>query len=169
MRFYQPLSQLALSETPQVLAEINRCVRVNVRSKVAIQWLLGVLAHTTATQIRNKAALALGDLRIQEAVPVIVRLLSAEATVNNRGSLLFALLSLDYCDYLSAIAPFLNSSEYELVEYALQLLEQLPQRLKARQTRDAIEHLKQAAVGSKNTEYLNQGIILLKAATYPKL
>jgi HEAT repeat protein len=144
-------------------------VGANVKSKATIQWLLGLLDSTDDTQIRNQAAYALADLRVEAAVPILVRLLSSEVAANHRGPLLFALLPLNYHNYLGAIAPYLDSEEYELVEYALQLLEQLPPRLKARQTRDAIKRLEQLAVSSANTEYVNQGIFLLKAATYPKL
>jgi HEAT repeat protein len=168
MRFPQLRSSSTVEETPQVLAKIRRYAGANVRKKAAIHWLLGQLAQTSDGHVRNQAALALGALRIQEAVPVIVHLLSADATVNNRGSLLFALLSLNYRAYLSAIAPHLGSEGYEVMEMALQLLEQLPRRLKPRQTREAIRLLEQVVLTPLNTPYVQQGLQLLKEVTHPK-
>lgn len=168
MRLSQLPSFSAGVETLHLLATIRQFVSLNVRSKAAIHWLLTLLAQTRDGHVRNQAALALGDLQIQEAVPLIVRLLSADETTTNRGSLLFALLSLDYREYVSAIAPHLGSDVYEVMEMALQLLEQLPRRLKARQTREAIRQLEQVVPTLLNTPYVKQGLRLLKEVTYPK-
>ncbi|RZK28587.1 MAG: hypothetical protein EOO63_10935 [Hymenobacter sp.] len=169
MRFHQSPSSSALNDKQQVLAEIRWCVSANVKSKATIRWLLTILVQTTDGHIRNQAALALGDLRIQEAVPVIIHLLATEATATNRGSLLFALLSLNYCAHLNAIASQLGSNVYEVLEMTIQLLEQLPRRLKARQTREAIRQLEQLATNAVNTRYVTQGLRLLKEVTYPKV
>ena len=168
MKSRLPSESIALTEKSQVLLEISRCVRVNVKRKASIQWLLKVLAQTDDAQIRNDAALALGDLRVQTAAPIIARLLSDEAPANNRGSLLYALQFLDYQNYLDEIAFQLRSDVYEVMEMALQLLEQLPPRLKESQTRSAISQLKHILIVSSSTvhaNYVNQGLKLLQTFT----
>lgn len=168
MRSRFPSESIALTEKSQVLLEISRCVGVRVKRKASIQWLLNVLVQTDDAQIRNNAALALGDLRVQAAVPIIVRLLSIEATANNRGSLLYALQFLNYQNHLNEIACQLNSNVYEVVEMALHLLEQLPPRLKESRTRSAISQLKHLLIFSSGTvhaDYVNEGLKLLQAAT----
>jgi hypothetical protein len=165
-----PIESIPLTDTAQVLRGIRRCVKTNVKRKAAIKWLLDLLAQTEDSQIRNQAALALGDLRIQAAVPVIINLLCIEATRHNRGSLLYALQSLNYQGFLVEIACQLASDEYEVLEMALQLLEQLPPQLKARQTCAAISLLQQlaeAASGTHRANYVNQGLRLLQAFARP--
>jgi HEAT repeat protein len=162
-------SASAVDETPPVLATIRRYVSTNVKSKVAIHWLLRVVAHTTDRHIRNQAALALGDPHVQAAVPVLVHLLSTDATAPDRGSLLFALLSLNYRNHLGALASHLGSQEAEVLELVLHLVEQLPRRLKARQTKEAIRQLEQLVTTPSNTPYAQQALRLLKDVTYPKL
>lgn len=165
MHSRQITSLTALSDKSQVLAGIRWCVSANVKRKASIEWLLSVLAHTTDAQVRNRAALALADLRVQAAVPIIIDLLSAERTVNHRGSLLYALQSLDYLDYLDEISSHLGSNVYEVVEMALQLLEQLPRRVKIRRTRNAIKRLEELASSPTNTtyeKYINHGLMVLR-------
>jgi HEAT repeat protein len=162
-------SASAVNETPHVPATIRRYVSTNVKSKAAIRWLLHVVAHTTDRPIRNQAALALGDLHVQAAVPVIVQLLSTDATSPHRGSLLFVLSSLDYRNHLGALASQLGSQEAEVLELVLHLVEQLPRRLKARQTKEAIRQLEQMVTTPSNTPYVQQALRLLKDVTYPKL
>ncbi len=165
-----PIESITVTDKSQVLRGISRCVKTNVKRKAAIHWLLDVLAQTEDSQIRSQAALALGDLRIQAAVPVIIKLLCIEATRHNRGSLLYALQSLNYQNFLGEIACQLASDEYEVLEMALQLLEQLPPQLKARQTRVAISQLQQlaeTASGTHRANYINQGLRLLQAFTRP--
>jgi hypothetical protein len=162
-------SASTVDETSHVLATIRRYVSANVKSKAAIHWLLRVVAQTTDRHVRNQAALALADLHIHAAVPVIVHLLSTDATAPHRGSLFFALLSLDYRNYLGALAPHFGSEEEEVLELVLQLVEQLPRRLKARQTREAIRQLEQVVPTPGNTPYVKQALLLLKGVTHPKM
>lgn len=155
----------ALSEKSQVLAAISWCEGAKVKRKTALNWLLSVVANTPDTKVRNRAALALGKLQVHAAVPIIIGLLSADKTASNRGSLLYALQSLNYLDYLDDIAAQLGSEVYEVREMALQLVEQLPRRLKVRQTQNAIKRLEQLALEPTNTvrdKYVSHGLLLLK-------
>ena len=155
----------ALREKSQVLAAIRWCEQVKVKRKPALEWLLSVVAHTPDAEVRNRAALALGKLRVQAAVPIIIGLLSTEKTTSDRGSLLYALQSLNYLDYLDDIAAQLDSGVYEVMEMALQLLEQLPRRLTVRQTQKAMKRLEQLALEETNTvrdNYVSHGLLLLK-------
>jgi hypothetical protein len=169
MRAPQFPSASAVDETPHVLATIRHYVSANVKSKAAIHWLLWVVAQTNDRHVHKQAALALGDLHVHAAVPIIVHLLATDATAPEQGSLLFALLSLDYRNYLGALAPHFGSEEEEVVELVLQLVEQLPRRLKARQTGEAIRQLEQLVPTPRNTPYVQQALLLLKEVTYPKM
>ena len=158
----------AVTDTPRVEATIRWCVAARVQRPAARRWLLEVLARTLDARVRNQAALALGDLREQAAVPVLVGLLTAEATAGSRGSLLFALRELDYRDHLAALADQFGSEVYEVLELALQLFEQLPRRLRRQQTRPALArlvHWAQAVTNPDRAPYARQALYLLQATT----
>ena len=156
----------SVTDTPQVEAVIRWCVAARVKRSAAVRWLLNVLSHTQDGRVRNQAALAVGDLRVQAAVPVLVGLLSAEATARNRGSLLYALQDLDYRDHLVSLADQFGSEVYEVLEMALQLFEQLPRQLKRRQTSPALArlaHWAQAVTHPERAPYPRQALLLLQA------
>ncbi len=81
------------------------------------------IAETTGSpRIRNAAALALADLRIQGADQILIRLLESGATRNARGTLLFALEELGARVPLPLIVRLLLEENYEGREQALDLL-----------------------------------------------
>ena len=119
--------------------------------------------------MRNQAALALADLRMQAAVPVLVDLLSAEATARSRGSLLYALQALDYRDHLAALVNHFGSDVFEVLEMTLCLFERLPPRLRPRQTRPALQrlaHWEQAVTHSDRAPYVRQALRLVQAVAH---
>jgi HEAT repeats len=166
MRLSVPPPLPPVPDTPRVTAAIRWCVAAQVKRPAAVRWLLGVLAHTEDARVRNQAALALSDLGVQAAVPILVGLLSAEVTARSRGSLLYALQELDYRDHLAALAEQFGSEVYEVLEMALQLFEQLPRRVSQRQMRPALErlaHWAQTVTDPDRAPYPRQALRLLQA------
>jgi hypothetical protein len=159
----------SVTDTSQVLSTIQWCVGAHVRRPATRHWLLDVLARTNDARVRNQAALALADLRVQAAVPVLVDLLSAEATVRSRGSLLYALQDLDYRDHLAVLADQFGSDVFEVLELTLQLFEQLPRRLRPRQTGPTLQRLAywvQAITHPDRAPYVQQALRLVQAVAH---
>jgi hypothetical protein len=158
-----------ITDTARVLATIQWCVGAHVQRPATLYWLLDVLVRTTDALVRNQAALALADLRVQAAVPVLVDLLSAEATGRNRGSLLYALQELDYRDHLAVLADQFGSDVFEVLELTLQLFEHLPRRLRPRQTGPTLQRLAywvEAVTHPDRTPYVQQALRLVQAVAH---
>ena len=81
------------------------------------------IAEATASpRIRNAAALAMADLRVQGADQTLIRLLERGETKNSRGTLLYALEEMGAKVPLPLIVRILIEENYEGREQALDLL-----------------------------------------------
>jgi hypothetical protein len=108
----------------QTIVRIEQIVTADDRT--AVSYLLEILKTTPDVQVRNEAAIALMDWQVAESVPVLLALLDATETKGNRGTLIYALSAFDCLPFLSKIAYQLCTGDYEEMEMALSIFENLP-------------------------------------------
>ncbi|MFC4775900.1 HEAT repeat domain-containing protein [Paenibacillus sp. GCM10023252] len=92
-------------------------------------YLLELLVTTDNHLVRNQVAIALSDLRCQEAVKPIVNLLKSPNTLGYRGTLLYALEPLDYTDQIGLLLDFIITGNFEVSRTAFLLLEQVKDKI----------------------------------------
>jgi HEAT repeat protein len=105
----------------KTVAAIERRVRLgaDVGQRRAI---LRLAEATSSAKVRNAAALAMADLRIDGAGQVLLRLLGRDDTSGHRGTLLYALEELGEKVPLPMLSHLLLDGRYECREQALDLL-----------------------------------------------
>jgi hypothetical protein len=86
------------------------------------QMILRLAETTSSPRIRNAAAIAMADLRIEGARQLLVRLLARDDTKGHRGTLLYALEELGDKIPLPLLVTLLLEGNYETREQALDLL-----------------------------------------------
>ncbi len=92
--------------------------------KEAIPLLLKLLSEDRRIRVRDGAALALRELRANQAVPELIRLIRHPANKQTRGTLVYALQTLDwYREHAVYVATLLTVENYEVRQMALQALE----------------------------------------------
>src|SRR5712691_8592419 len=84
--------------------------------------IIEIAEATASPRIRNAAALAMADLRVQGADQTLIRLLERGETKNSRGTLLYALEEMGAKVPLPLIVRILIEENYEGREQALDLL-----------------------------------------------
>jgi hypothetical protein len=84
--------------------------------------IIEIAEATASPRIRNAAALAMADLRVQGAEQALIRLLGRGETKNSRGTLLYALEEMGAEVPLSLMVRILIEENYEGREQALDLL-----------------------------------------------
>lgn len=89
----------------------------NVQTK-----LLEILYKTNSRGIRNALALLLTDIKNEDAFDVIVALLTDNRTINNRGTLLYALYNYNCSTLLPLLIDFVINGNFEESNGALNLI-----------------------------------------------
>jgi hypothetical protein len=84
--------------------------------------LVKLARSTRSAAIRNAAALALADLRVEGARDVLIALLKRPSTRNHRGTLLHAIEELDTDVPLLLLVDIIAKDGYEAREQALDLI-----------------------------------------------
>lgn len=92
------------------------------REGTAASRLLEVLRASGDASVRNAVALALSDLKEPRAFEAIVDLVKDERTLNNRGTLLYALGAYDCSPILPLLVEFVIEGNFEVSRQALALI-----------------------------------------------
>lgn len=78
-----------------------------------IVWLLDFIKKTDCANHRNTVAIALADLKCEQAVPIIIKLVKSYSHTNSYASLLYALSLMDCEEYLKDIYSLIYHGNYE--------------------------------------------------------
>jgi len=107
--------------------------------------MLQELAETNHPRLRNELALALSDLREEQAVDVIVDLIQQRKTLGNRGTLLYALEPLDYARHKQVLIDQLIGGNYEVSAQCYELLENIKAKFSESERKDLRTELNEKA------------------------
>ncbi|MFS1514401.1 HEAT repeat domain-containing protein [Chengkuizengella sp. SCS-71B] len=108
--------------------------------------LIENLKQTDSNILRNAIAIALGDIGSNKSVEPIMNLLADPKTKGSRGTLLYALRSLDYSAHTIEITKLLLNNSIEISNESFLLLEKiskdLPVEIKKECKKIISDHLK---------------------------
>lgn len=111
----------------------------------ATPFLIKELEKTDNHILRDAIALALSDIGCEEAVKVIISLLSNSKTKGHRGTLLAALEPFNYLPYINILADFLYEDSFEVSRQSLILIEEvikdIPKEIKEKYISDINDKL----------------------------
>ncbi len=109
----------------------NIYIDMGIYAVIAFKWckatkiLVILLQITSYPAIRNATALALADLRYQNALPLIIFLISNPKTENYRGTLVHTLQYFDCSNILSFLVDLVIDGNFEVSYEAFQAIEQI--------------------------------------------
>jgi hypothetical protein len=89
----------------------------------AVPILIDLLESTKDGTVRNAAAAGLRKLRDSRAVPYILEQLKADYTTGNRGTLMYALETLDITENIVEVVKVMCNDNYEVVHMGLRVIE----------------------------------------------
>lgn len=98
-------------------------------NRAATDELLALLESVQNGGVRNSIAIALSDWQEERAVPILLDLLRSNSTLNNRGTLIYALQAYDCLPFLSQITRQVCEGNFEVKENAIQIFIDLPDRI----------------------------------------
>lgn len=101
-----------------IIADIGRN-----KYKEAIPSLIKHFQSTNNSILRNEIAMALSDIGCAEAVEPIINMIMSKETIKNKGTLLYALESLEYSSHVELLVDLLNDDSFEVSRQALILIE----------------------------------------------
>ena len=81
-----------------------------------------ILKQTSSHRVRNAAAIALADMRAQNAKNILIEMLTRSETKGSRGTLLYALEELRATVPLSILVDIVINDPYEASEEAVGLI-----------------------------------------------
>lgn len=93
--------------------DIVSLVKNNNSSDELIVWLIDFIEKTDCANHRNTAAIALADLKCEQAVPILVKLVKKYSHTNSYATLLYALSLLDCKEYVNDISSLIYYGNYE--------------------------------------------------------
>ena len=114
---------------------------VALRATRAVPHLMALLKTTENHLLRNTIAIALRDLKVQEAVPIILYLVRNLKIKNYQGTLVYSLQTLDCKEYVVEISRIICEENFECREMALSILEGIEQVSTTRK-KEALQLLK---------------------------
>lgn len=82
--------------------------------KETTDYLLSKLKTSSDGNSRNMLAIILSDLKCQDAVEILMELISKPELENNRGSLVYALENLECAKYYKELLPLLFKGNFEV-------------------------------------------------------
>lgn len=139
---------------------------VHLQDKRAIPYLLSLLSSTDDTIIRNSAALALGDMRANEAVTALIKLINDPKNINKRGTLIYALQSLDCSKVIKDVVKIICDGNFECREMALQIIEEMNLKDKPLNIEESLTILfdcaKNRSPSDPAIDYINRAIDILE-------
>ena len=100
---------------------IEEFVRNNDKENTTL--LIEYLEKTDNGNLRDSIALALSDMRCNEVIEPIIKLLKDPRTLGNRGSLLAALEPFDYSSCVEMLISFLYEGNFEVSRKSFDLVE----------------------------------------------
>ncbi len=90
-----------------------------------VSFLLKKLENTEESEIRNRAALILSDLKELRAIDIIVKLLKSEKTQGKRGTLVYALEPFNNTALLPLLIDLVITDGWEASREAFHLVENM--------------------------------------------
>jgi HEAT repeat protein len=109
--------------------------------------------------LRNMLALSLSDLKADEAVPLLMKLIKEPENVNRRGTLVYALQNLHCREYFADFVTMICTGNYEVSCHAYELFEALAddvrydEKLDAKKMLEAQQQIELLAPSSINPAY----------------
>lgn len=88
----------------------------------AVPILIDLLMSTEDGIVRNAAAVGLRKLRDNRAVPYLLEQLKADYTLGNRGTLMYALETLDIKEVIVDVVRIMCNNNYEVVHMGLRVM-----------------------------------------------
>lgn len=128
------------------------------KRKDFVPFLLEVLKKTDDNLLRNAVALALSDMRSQEAVEPLIELIQHPKTLGSKGTLLYALESLDCSQHIEVLVELLTGYGLEVSMHSIQILEKSLDELSVN------EKIKIALKIKNKYEYLQNQVEILEEA-----
>lgn len=110
----------------------------------AVPELLRLLANTEYGAVRNAAAVGLRELKDPAAAPALLRAIGDPRNVTNRGTLIYALETLDARSAVVDLARAMLDGNYEVMVMALQVIMAFEGPLAREQRDEALDVLREA-------------------------
>lgn len=108
----------------------------------AVPFLIEQLEITDNNLLRNAIALALSDMKCEEAVEPIIRMLKHPKTKGFRGSLLSALEPFDYLNHLDTLVDFMCKGNFEVSRKSFLLIEHVANSISAKNKQKYIKKVR---------------------------
>ena len=130
------------SDDEQLVQTLRQVKSLRTRRQARQHQVIEILRATGSARVRNAAALALADMRANQASEEIISLLSRPDTIGARGTLLYALDRLGSFVPLPTLTAIILEDPYEAREEALGLIDKHRARYSDRERRTALRHLR---------------------------
>ncbi len=131
----------------------------------AIPFLLILLKNTGNSSVRDEAALALSDLNVVQAIPVLFELITDPKNINHRGTLLYSLQQFDCRQYMIELSKVLCDGNFETQEMIVQIFEEIEEIYDKNNLAEAIKVMEKCSSNDKTerqNQYVSYSIELLK-------
>ncbi|GGG86398.1 HEAT repeat domain-containing protein [Paenibacillus radicis (ex Gao et al. 2016)] len=145
------------------IKEAMRIIQYVSKTKDA-SYLNILIKHLRLTEnkiLRNDIALTLADIGNYAAVEPIIEVLNHPKTKGSRGTLLYALESLDYISHIETITSFIGVDSLEASMQSLLLLENVIDRLSDNE-KERCRKMIELNLKNNNNEMIEEAIALLK-------
>ncbi len=131
-----------LAGNPRAAADYLRTEVVEAKDRKLTPILLDLMNPSKyAIGVVNMAALALAEMRVQEAVTPIIQCLRHPKHANSRGTLVYALTRLDWSAHAALLVDLVSDDNFEVREMARVCFDRGSKRLKPEQREVALELL----------------------------
>lgn len=95
------------------IEDIVSLIQNSTLSDELVAWLFDFIEKTDCVNHRNTAAIALADMKCEQAVPILVRLVKKYCRTNSYATLLYALSLLDCREYINDIYSLIYDGNFE--------------------------------------------------------
>lgn len=143
------------AENNKFYTELYRCIKsLKIGDLVDddLEELLLIFSVTKNPLIRNHIALIFSDLKFNKALPFIIDKIKDISTMDDRGTLIYALQALDSKDYFLEYVKIICEMDYESRLMAFELINdynnKIPEELKM-QSLELLYNYKKALLNSK--------------------
>ena len=115
----------------------------DTQEKNAIPYLLSMLKDkNNSIFVRNSAAMSLGELSANEAVPIIMEVIKSPEHIHNNGALIFSLQNLDCREHFMYFINLLCIGDFEVRQMSEFIIEKYADQITPAEKIDALGILK---------------------------
>lgn len=140
----------------QIEEAVKLIKQLKKEDEEVIKYLISLIKSTEDSQLRNMGAIALADMNVTEAVDTIILLLKDEKTINNRGTLVYALQSFDCSEHIEFITKLFIEDNYEVSQESLSIMKSNELSITRKQKRACLNEIK------NKIEFLIEGLNTIK-------